>query len=399
MIDYTAAGFTLLQGAHLYAPEDRGICDVLVANGKIIAVASNIPSDIVPDCTVVDLSGQILCPGFIDQHVHLIGGGGEAGPTTRTPEVALSRLTEAGVTSVVGLLGTDSISRHPESLLAKTRALNEEGISAWMLTGAYHVPSRTITGSVEKDVAIIDRVIGVKCAISDHRSAAPDVYHLANMAAESRVGGLLGGKPGVTVFHMGDSKKALQPVYDLLENCDVPISKLLPTHVNRNVPLFEQALEFARKGGTIDITSSIDEPVAPAEGIARAVQAGIPLARVTLSSDGNGSQPFFDDEGNLTHIGVAGFETLLETVQVLVKDYDFSISAITSKNASQKLGIDTPRNAMKRTAKSGRRSRWRAAQIPSGTEVSRINISAAPASSSVAGRKFSISSSTGRWLR
>ncbi|EFI4069485.1 beta-aspartyl-peptidase [Escherichia coli] len=203
MIDYTAAGFTLLQGAHLYAPEDRGICDVLVANGKIIAVASNIPSDIVPDCTVVDLSGQILCPGFIDQHVHLIGGGGEAGPTTRTPEVALSRLTEAGVTSVVGLLGTDSISRHPESLLAKTRALNEEGISAWMLTGAYHVPSRTITGSVEKDVAIIDRVIGVKCAISDHRSAAPDVYHLANMAAESRVGGLLGGKPGVTVFHMG----------------------------------------------------------------------------------------------------------------------------------------------------------------------------------------------------
>lgn len=240
MIDYTAAGFTLLQGAHLYAPEDRGICDVLVANGKIIAVASNIPSDIVPNCTVVDLSGQILCPGFIDQHVHLIGGGGEAGPTTRTPEVALSRLTEAGVTSVVGLLGTDSISRHPESLLAKTRALNEEGISAWMLTGAYHVPSRTITGSVEKDVAIIDRVIGVKCAISDHRSAAPDVYHLANMAAESRVGGLLGGKPGVTVFHMGDSKKALQPVYDLLENCDVPISKLLPTHVNRNVPLLSR---------------------------------------------------------------------------------------------------------------------------------------------------------------
>ncbi|MEI6962474.1 beta-aspartyl-peptidase, partial [Escherichia coli] len=142
---------------------------------------------ILPDSTVVDLSRQILCPGLIDQHVHLIGGRGEAGPTTRTPEVALSRLTEAGVTSVVRLLATDSISRHPESLLAKTRPLNEEGISAWMLTGAYHVPSRTITGSVEKDEAIIDRVIGVKCGISHHRSAAPDVYHLGNMAAESRV--------------------------------------------------------------------------------------------------------------------------------------------------------------------------------------------------------------------
>ena len=295
MIDYTAAGFTLLQGAHLYAPEDRGICDVLVANGKIIAVASNIPSDIVPNCTVVDLSGQILCPGFIDQHVHLIGGGGEAGPTTRTPEVALSRLTEAGVTSVVGLLGTDSISRHPESLLAKTRALNEEGISAWMLTGAYSLPSPTITGSIDRDVALIDKVIGVKCAVSDHRSSAPDTSALANMAAQSRVGGLLGRKPGISVFHMGDSPRMLEPLYQILDCCDVPITKLLPTHVNRAEPLFQAALEFARKGGTIDITSSIDEPVAPAEGIARAVQAGIPLARVTLSSDGNGSQPFFDD--------------------------------------------------------------------------------------------------------
>lgn len=326
MIDYTAAGFTLLQGAHLYAPEDRGICDVLVANGKIIAVASNIPSDIVPDCTVVDLSGQILCPGFIDQHVHLIGGGGEAGPTTRTPEVALSRLTEAGVTSVVGLLGTDSISRHPESLLAKTRALNEEGISAWMLTGAYHVPSRTITGSVEKDVAIIDRVIGVKCAISDHRSAAPDVYHLANMAAESRVGGLLGGKPGVTVFHMGDSKRR----YSLSMTC-------WKTAMCRSASCCRPTLTatfrcLSRRWSSRAKAALSISPAALTNRSPLPKVLPAPFRRVfrwhasPLSSDGNGSQPFFDDEGNLTHIGVAGFETLLETVQVLVKDYDFSIS-------------------------------------------------------------------------
>ncbi|MCW7198131.1 beta-aspartyl-peptidase [Escherichia coli] len=326
MIDYTAAGFTLLQGAHLYAPEDRGICDVLVANGKIIAVASNIPSDIVPDCTVVDLSGQILFPGFIDQHVHLIGGGGEAGPTTRTPEVALSRLTEAGVTSVVGLLGTDSISRHPESLLAKTRALNEEGISAWMLTGAYHVPSRTITGSVEKDVAIIDRVIGVKCAISDHRSAAPDVYHLANMAAESRVGGLLGGKPGVTVFHMGDSKRRYSLSMTCWKTAMCRSASCCRPTLTATFRCLSRRWSSRAKAALSISPAALTNRSPPAEGIARAVQAGIPLARVTLSSDGNGSQPFFDDEGNLTHIGVAGFETLLETVQVLVKDYDFSIS-------------------------------------------------------------------------
>lgn len=326
MSDLSAAEFTLLQGAHLFAPEDRGICDVLLANGKVIAVDSAIPTDIVPDCTVIDLRGRILCPGFIDQHVHLIGGGGEAGPTTRTPEVTLSRLTEAGITTVIGLLGTDSVTRHPESLLAKTRALNEEGITAWMLTGAYHVPSPTITGSVEKDVALIDRVIGVKCAVSDHRSAAPGDYQLANMAAESRVGGLLGGKPGVSVFHMGSSKKGLQPLYDILENSDVPMGKLLPTHVNRSEYLFDQALAFALKGGTIDITSGIPGPVTPPEGIARAVKAGVPLAQVTLSSDGNGSQPLFDASGNLTGIGVAGFDSLLQTLQALVNDYGFTLT-------------------------------------------------------------------------
>jgi beta-aspartyl-dipeptidase (metallo-type) len=326
MADLSAAEFTLLQGAHLYAPEDRGICDLLLANGKIIAVERDIPADIVPDCQVINLSGRILCPGFIDQHVHLIGGGGEAGPATRTPEVRLSRLTEAGITTVIGLLGTDSVTRHPASLLAKTRALNDEGITAWMLTGAYHVPSPTITGSVEQDVALIDRIIGVKCAVSDHRSSAPGEYQLAKMAAESRVGGLLGGKPGVSVFHMGSSKKGLQPLYDVLQNSDVPLSKLLPTHVNRSEDLFEQALEFAHKGGTIDITSGIPGPVAPAEGVARAVKAGVPLARVTLSSDGNGSQPLFDAAGNLTGIGVAGFESLLETVQALVNEYGFTLT-------------------------------------------------------------------------
>lgn len=326
MPDLSAAAFTLLQGAHLFAPEDRGVCDVLIANGKIIAVERDIPSDIVPNCTVINLSGQLLCPGLIDQHVHLIGGGGEAGPHTRTPEVALSRLTEAGITTVVGLLGTDSVTRHPESLLAKTRALNEEGLTAWMLTGAYHVPSPTITGSVEKDVALIDRVIGVKCAISDHRSAAPGGQQLAAMAAESRVGGLLGGKPGISVFHMGSSKKGLQPLYHLLENSDVPVSKLLPTHVNRSEELFVEALEFARQGGTIDITSGIPEPVSPAEGISRAVQSGIPLARITLSSDGNGSQPKFDAAGQLTGIGVAGFDSLLETVRALVNNYGFTLT-------------------------------------------------------------------------
>lgn len=309
---------TLFQRGHVYSPIDLGIQDILVASGKIVAIAPVIAPGDFPGCECIDLEGAIVCPGFIDQHVHLIGGGGEAGPHTRTPEVRLSRLVEAGITSVVGLLGTDGITRHPESLLAKTRALEFEGVSAWMLTGAYSLPSPTITGTVERDVVLIDKVIGVKCAISDHRSAAPNTSVLANMAAQSRVGGLLGQKPGISVFHMGDSPRMLEPLYEILANSDVPITKLLPTHVNRAEPLFHAALEYAHDGGYIDITSSIDEPIDPAMAIMTALRNDVPLSRLTLSSDGNGSQPEFDEQGNLTGIGVAGFDSLAGTLRQLV---------------------------------------------------------------------------------
>ena len=324
-MDITFPGLRLFKRAHLYAPECLGVQDFLIAGGKIIAIAPEIDASGLPNCEVTDLEQAIVCPGFIDQHVHLIGGGGEAGPHTRTPEVRLSKLVEAGVTSVVGLLGTDGITRHPESLLAKTRALENEGISAWMLTGAYSLPSPTIAGSVDRDVALIDKVIGVKCAISDHRSSAPTHDRLANMAALSRVGGLLGGKAGISVFHMGNSPRGLAPLDAILQHADVPINKLLPTHVNRAEPLFSEALAFARRGGYIDITSSIDTPIDAATAVASALRDGVPLDRLTVSSDGNGSQPIFDAQGKLTGIGVAGFESLLTTLQQLVHHHQIPL--------------------------------------------------------------------------
>lgn len=243
-------------------------------------------------------------------------------------EVVLSCLMEVGVMLVVGLLGIDFIFCYLEFLFVKICVFNEEGISVWMLIGVYYVFFCIIMGFVEKDVVIIDCVIGVKCVIFDYCFVVLDVYYLVNMVVEFCVGGLFGGKSGVIVFYMGDSKKVLQFIYDLLENCDVLISKLLLIYVNCNVLLFEQVLEFVCKGGIIDIISSIDELVVFVEGIVCVVQVGILLVCVIFSFDGNGSQLFFDDEGNLIYIGVVGFEMLLEIVQVLVKDYDFSISDV-----------------------------------------------------------------------
>lgn len=317
--------FTLLQQGNVYAPEPSGMKDILVCEEKIVAIEDHIDAGLFPDCTVYDLRGKIVCPGLIDQHVHLIGGGGEAGPHSRTPEAQLSRLVSAGITTVVGLLGTDSLTRHPESLLAKVCALNTEGITAYMLTGAYAVPSPTITGSIQKDIAYIAPVIGLKTAISDHRSSAPSTDELCRMASQARVGGLLGAKAGITVFHMGNSRSALEPIEAILEHSDIPITKLLPTHVNRQMNLFKHAVDFAKKGGYMDITSGIspqgeaDKAIKPSKAIKMALEQGVALERITMSSDGQGSQPVFNAQGQLIGIKVAGFDSLLSEIRDLVQ--------------------------------------------------------------------------------
>lgn len=316
--------FLLLRGGELYAPEKLGRRDLLIGGERILAIAEHLEAPNLPGCQEVDARGLTLCPGLIDQHLHLIGGGGEAGPHSRTPEVRLSSLLEGGITTVVGLLGTDAITRHPESLLAKARALNSEGITAFMLTGAYGVPTPTITGSIQRDIAFIDPIIGVKTAISDHRSSAPGIGELARIAAEARLGGLLGGKAGISVFHLGNGRRALEPLYGILEHSDVPIGQLLPTHVNRTAALYEAAIRFALDGGNIDLTSGINpelgarQALKSSRAVIQALSAGVALQRLTISSDANGSQPVFDSDGRLTGLALAGCKSLMNELRDLV---------------------------------------------------------------------------------
>lgn len=324
--------FTLLKGGDIFAPEALGIKDILLCGSKIVAIEDDIDPSIIPNCVTHVVTGFKVCPGLVDQHIHLIGGGGEAGPHTRTPEAKLSTLVEAGITTVVGLLGTDGITRHPESLLVKVKALNHEGITAYMLTGAYTVPTPTITGHIEQDIAFIDPIIGVKVAISDHRSSTPTSAELCRLSTQARVGGLLGGKVGLSVFHLGNSSRLLQPLHDILEISDVPIVKLLPTHVNRTRNLFDAAIQFALKGGAIDLTSGINpelgakDAVKPSKAIVEALNAGVDIFHLTVSSDGNSSQPKFDSTGQLVGITVAGFSSLMTELQDLVQQEGLSLS-------------------------------------------------------------------------
>ncbi len=337
--------FTLIQNADLHQPAPAGKKDLLIAGEKIVRIEDRIEAPATWNIDVIDAAGRIVCPGFVDLHVHLLGGGGEGGFATRTPEIVLSRITAAGVTTVVGCLGTDDVTRRPESLLAKARQLAAEGISARIYTGSYQFPLATITGSIRKDVALIDMVIGVgEIAVSDHRSSAPTIDELSRAAAEARVGGMIGKKAGLVHLHMGSGKGGLDPVFRIVEETDIPIGQFLPTHVNRSARLFDQALEFARAGGNIDLTvmgETLDFARGTAEALEKAKDAGIDWDRISLSSDSNGSMPIFDEGGNLVRLAVADIASLYDEFRRLAGG-GFSLAevlALVTKNPARRVGL------------------------------------------------------------
>ncbi|MGB9680192.1 MAG: beta-aspartyl-peptidase [Minisyncoccia bacterium] len=316
----------LLKGGEIYSPKPLGKKDVLVCNGKIIKISDKIdpPSDFT-DINVLNLNGLIVLPGFIDQHVHISGGGGEGGPATRTPEISLSEITSAGITTVVGLLGADGITRSMASLLAKARALEEEGITTYIYTGAYEIPTRTLTGSIRSDLVLIDKIIGTgEIAISDHRSAQPTFDDLTKLAAEARVGGLLGNKPGIVHLHVGDGIRGLSPIIDIVKKTEIPISQFVPTHINRIGHLFEQGLQFLEMGGVIDLTSDIKPDqhektaLSPAMAVKKVIENKLPIDKVTMSSDSNGSIPVFDENKHLVKVLVGSTKTLYRDLKEII---------------------------------------------------------------------------------
>jgi beta-aspartyl-dipeptidase (metallo-type) len=309
---------TLLLNAELYDPEPRGRMHLLVAGERVAWLGREVPRIGVP-AEERDLAGRRVIPGLVDCHVHLTGGGGEAGPETRVPPVALSRMTTGGVTTAVGVLGTDDAIRSPSELVAVARGLNAEGLTAHCLTGGYHLPPATVTGSVRRDLLLIDLILGVgEVAISDHRSSQPTLDELLRVAADAHVGGLMSGKAGVLHLHVGDGERGLQPVRDALDRSELPAAVFNPTHVNRRRALFEEAMALAERGCTVDITAfpvgEDEDGWSAVEAVTRYLAAGLPPDRVTVSSDGGGCLPRFDGDGRVTRMDVgspaAPFEAL-----------------------------------------------------------------------------------------
>ena len=331
----------LIKNARVFAPKDLGVKDVLMAGEQILAVGENLAPNL-PDLETIDAKGMILTPGFFDQHIHVTGGGGEGGPATRTPEIVLSELIACGTTSVVGVSGTDFTTRSIPNLLAKVRALKAEGVSAWMYTSNYRCPPTLLTDSIGNDLFFVPEVLGVKIALGDHRSSFPDTQTVMSILADIRVGAMLAGKIGFLHIHTGNIPGSFD-IYKEIVGRGFPIRHIRPTHCGRIRHVFDSAVEFALAGGWIDITTGasccFDHP---ARAVVEALEAGVDPTHITLSTDGHGSVPRFNEKGEMVGLGVGGVEGNLKEVKRLIAEFGMPIEkAITfiSSNVAQALGL------------------------------------------------------------
>lgn len=320
----------LIRNGNSPCPDGLRHVDVLIGAGTILRCEKdiNIGENLLFE--VIDAEDDFIVPGFIDNHTHIAGAGGEGGPATRTPEMFAGQFFKAGITTTVGCLGTDGITRSPKDVLMKAKSLNEDGLSTFMYTGAYQIPTPTITGSVAEDLAMIKEIIGAgEIALSDHRSSMPTISEIAKIAAQARVGGMLGNKAGVVNIHMGDAKEPFHPLYKVAETTDIPLKQFLPTHVNRNDYIFEDAKTYGLNG-YVDITTSSypyykEYEIKPSKAYIELLKAGVPQEHITMSSDAGGSLPDFDENGQLTKLKSGSPESQISEFKDLVTEEKMDI--------------------------------------------------------------------------
>jgi beta-aspartyl-dipeptidase (metallo-type) len=317
----------LLRGGHVFDPEDRGVADVLILDGRILAVGAALPAPSgIGEGTAHDARDRIVLPGLIDGHIHVMGASGLGGAATRSTDLQIDRITSAGVTTVISPLGADSLSRAIPALLARAAALDAEGITALCYTGGWWHPVPTLTGNPQADVTFVDRIVGIKVALSEPLAPAYSLDDLCRLAHAAYTGGRLAGKQAVLHAHIGDHPAGLSPLQAVQQQTGIPPDRLVATHVNRNPDLWQQAVEYARSGGSIDLTAmqrpETRHPMAiqPAKAIREALAAGVTPGRITLSSDSGAAYPRLDPAGREVGQYMAGPDCLLEVMRELVRD-------------------------------------------------------------------------------
>lgn len=198
-----------------------GVQDILIAGKTIAAIGKNLSVPVGYDCQEIQLDGKclflvLLTAMYIDWRWR------RRGYATRTPEVLLSSITTSGVTTVVGCLGTDGTTRHVASLLAKARGLEAEGISTYIYTGAYELPTQPLPAVCAVILLLLIKLLALaKSPCPDHRSAQPSIRNYQKLAAEARVGGMLSGKANIVDMHLGDGSDKLDALFAVTQNGEI----------------------------------------------------------------------------------------------------------------------------------------------------------------------------------
>ncbi|WP_280769353.1 beta-aspartyl-peptidase [Salipaludibacillus daqingensis] len=342
---------TLIKNADVYTPTPLGEKDVLIGGGKIITISADIDASAMAEyIDVVDAKGNYLVPGLIDGHVHITGGGGEGSFKTRTPELPLSDCIQAGITSVVGVIGTDGTTRTMANLVAKAKGLEEEGITCYCQSGNYHLPIKTLTGSLQNDIMLVHEIIGAgEIAIADHRSSQPTAGELARLASEARIGGILSGKGGIVNIHVGDGADQLQLIEEVVKTTNIPITQFLPTHINRHEELLTTGIKYAKKGGYVDFTTSClddeinDDNLKSSKGLKRMLDEGVPIEQITFTSDGQGSLPRFDKNSKFIGLGIGKVVSLFNELRDAITEEKLPIEKVwkvATENPARILKLD-----------------------------------------------------------
>lgn len=296
----TGSDFLRLRIAEISAPEPLGARDLLVGAGRILAIGPDLSAEAAALGAADFVWPGRAIPGLVDHHMHFLGGGDGDGPLARVPELAFTAIAGAGITTAASLLGSEFEAKNLGQLVRRAVELERLGLTTLVYTGAMVLPGPTLTGSVRSDLALIDRVIGAKTAISERTTPNLDPAGLARLAGDLVAARSATGKAAVLHFHVGRLKTALRPLFDLIEAIDPPLDLLVPSHINRSPtvsPVFEDGLRFARMGGTIDFTcclgplDNLPSGIDPVEAVRRALDAGVPLDRITFSGDAGVAVP------------------------------------------------------------------------------------------------------------
>ena len=153
---------------------------------------------------------------------------------------------------------------------------------------------------------------------------------------------MIAKKSGHTTLHVGDGKKGLGLIYEVLSEFDIPITFFQPTHVNRNERLFNQGKQFLKDGGYVDLTCYSQDRFTPLKAYEELTKYNIPLDKLTFSSDGYGSYSNYDKDGKLINMGVATIKALYnEFLNFMKAGYKIEeILPFITVNVAKSIGLD-----------------------------------------------------------